>query len=296
LSERLREDGRVTAEEALELRRAVFPDGVVSRHEAETLIALEARVAPHDAAWAHAFVEALVDHVLQSSAYPGHVDDASLGWLESRFGKAGARETEVETLLKLMERSESAPARLSAFARERITALLAGRPIGGAETELVRRCLYAAAGAGATAVAEDEARWLFALDADSDGRANDPAWRDLFVKGVLNHLMGRRAPKLLQAEGMLSRQAWLGDREEGGPLPFFARAFDGGFDAFKTKLRQPGDADRLEAHYDAANAEAEEDAKLTLAEIAWTVGMAKEDRKRTANEEALLAELRKLEA
>ena len=54
--------------------------------------------------------------------------------------------------------------------------------------------------------------------------------------------------------------------------------------------------DRLEGHYVVANDDAEMDAELTLSEIAWTVGMTKEDGKRTANEEALLAEIRKLEA
>ncbi len=53
--------------------------------------------------------------------------------------------------------------------------------------------------------------------------------------------------------------------------------------------------DRSEAYYEAANANAEEDAELSLAEVAWAVGMTREDAKRTANEEALLAEIRKLE-
>ena len=53
--------------------------------------------------------------------------------------------------------------------------------------------------------------------------------------------------------------------------------------------------DRLEAHYAAVNSAAEQDAKLTLEEIAWAVGMARADRKRTANEELLLAEIKKIE-
>lgn len=296
LTEKLGADASVTPDEALELRRAVFPDGVVSREEAEALIALEAKVEEHDPAWAHAFVEALVDHMLQAGAYPGHVDESAAGWLESRFGPDGARETEVETVLKLLERAESAPPRLNAFARNRVQLYLKGRVMGAAETDLVRRCLYAASGCGATSVTEDEARWLFALDAESAGRSNDPAWRDLFVKGVLNHLMGRRAPALLQAQGMLARQNWLQQPENDNVVTFMASAFDGGLGAWWKKVRSPGDVDRLEAHYEAQNAAVEADARLTLEEIAWAVGMTREDRKRTANEEALLAELRKLES
>ncbi len=148
LADQLADDKTISADEALELRKAVFPDGVVSREEAEMLISLAARVANSDAAWSHAFVEAITDHVLAAGAYPGHVDEATVSWLTTRFGKEGPRETEVEAVLKILERAESAPEYLSAFARERVGALLALAPVGAAETETVRRCLYASSGSG----------------------------------------------------------------------------------------------------------------------------------------------------
>jgi hypothetical protein len=295
LMDQLAADRAVSADEALELRRAVFPDGVVSREEAEALIALAARVANTDEVWTQAFVEAVTDHVLQAGPYPGHVDEAMASWLASRFGAEGPRETEVEALLKILERAESAPDYLSAFTRDRVAALLAGNPVGDAETELVRRCLFASAGSGRVAVTEDEARWLFELDAESATRSNSPAWTDLFVKAVLNFLMGRRAPELLEAQGMLARQAWLRS-ETKGVAASLASIFSGGWSEYKAKVQQRDVLDRWETHYEEANAAAERDAKLTLEEIAWTVGMTKQDGKRTANEEALLAELRKLEA
>ncbi len=43
-------------------------------------------------------------------------------------------------------------------------------------------------------------------------------------------------------------------------------------------------------------AEMREDERLTLAEIAWAVGMSREDGKRTANETALRNKLREIEA
>lgn len=295
LADKLAADAVVSAEEALELRRTVFPDGIVTREEAEVLIALEARVANTDEAWTAAFVEAMVDHVLASGHYAGHVDEANAGWLMARFGSDGARATELEVVLKALERSDSAPESLSAFARERVGRTLAGRAVGVAEAELVRRCLYAAAGHGATSVTEDEARWLFALDAESADRDNAPEWGDLFVKAMLNHLMGRRAPQLLEQNGMMARKAWLASKPS-SPLASVATMFDGGARGFLAKVRQDGMLRRLERHYEQANAAAEQDAELTLAEIAWTVGMTKEDGKRTKNEDALLAELRALEA
>jgi len=292
LADQLAADGAVSAEEALEVRKAVFPDGVVSREEAEMLVALAARVANTDEAWTHAFVEAISDHVLQAGAYPGHVDEATTSWLVTRLGQDGPRETEVAAVLKILERAESAPEYLSTFARSRISALLAGHPVGPAEVELVRRCMFASAGSGRIAVTEAEARWLFALDAESDGRDNDPSWRDVFVKGVLNYLMARQAPALLEAKDMMARQAWL-EAPTSGVVGIFGGMFKGGW---KDKVRSSDQVEGWEGHYAAANDAAEAYAKLTLAEAAWAVGMTREDGKLTANEKALLAEIREIEA
>lgn len=291
LSEHIAADRFISAEEAFQLRQAIFPDGVVSRQEADVLISLEGRVANSDEAWSQAFVVGIVDHVLASGEYPGHVDENTTSWLMSRFGDDGARETEIEVLLKTLERSESAPASLAAFARKRVATWLAGKPVGASETEFIRRALYVASGAGAISVTEDEARWLFAIDAESDGRANDAGWTDLFIKGVLNYLMGRRSPELLDAEDMISRQAWLesGNRGVGN---FFGRMFGQGYGQ-KVSYKE---VDAFEAHYERVNAEHAEDERLTLAEIAWAVGMTREEGKRTANESALLAKLREIEA
>lgn len=295
LTERLSADARISAEEALDLRRAVFPDGVVSREEAAVLIDLEAKVANTDPEWAHMFVEALTDHMLGTGQFAGHVTEADVSWLEAQFGANGARATELAVLLKLMERAESAPESLSAFTRKRLAKLLAGAPIGAAEVELLRRCIYAAAGSGATWVTEDEVHWLFAIDAESHERANHPSWGDLFVKAVMNHLLARKAPALLDAHDQVRRRLWASSLLSPKPAAFLARTFEGGLDGFRKRLAQPSDVNRLEAHYAASNAAAEQDAKLTLEEIAWAVGMARADRKRTANEELLLAEIKKIE-
>ncbi len=293
LADQLAADGVVTADEALELRRVVFPDGVVARDEAEMFIAIAARVANTDEEWTGAFVEAISDYVLSAGAFPGHVDEAMAAWLAAHFGKSGVRETEVLALLKVLERAESTPESLCAFTRQCVAEFMAGRPVGRTEVEFMRRCLYASAGSGRTAVTDVEARWLFDLDAESDGRENDPSWGDLFVKAVLCHLMGRRAPALLEANAMMARQAWLSAPTQGvGAL--LGGMFKGARPAFNVDEATP--AERWEAHYEAANDEMAADGQLTLSEIAWTVGMTKKDQKLTVNEKALLVEIRKLEA
>lgn len=296
LCEHIAADRFISAEEAFQLRQAIFPDGVVSREEAEVLISLEGRVANSDEAWSQAFVEAVVDYVLQAGEYPGHVDENTASWLMARFGDDGARDTEIEVLLKTLERAESAPASLAAFARKRVASWLAGRPICAQESEFIRRALYVAAGAGAVSVTEDEARWLFAIDAESDGRANDSAWTDLFVKGVLNHLMGRRTPAALEQGDMLRREKWFAAQAEGPHGDSVLTMFEGGLKGFWSRVTTPDDVTRMEARYEAIVAEMREDERLTLAEIAWAVGMTREDGKRTANESALLAKLREIEA
>ena len=163
--------------------------------------------------------------------------------------------------------------------------------LAASDVKLVRHCLYA----GDVFVTEDEARWLFALDAESDGRANDPAWGDLFVKAQLNHLMAAEAPALLDPENMRARQAWLEDTSR-KPVSNLSHIFSGGLKGYLEHVREPGMNEALEEDYAALNANAEEDAQLTLQERAWAVGMAKEDGKLTANERALLAELEKIQS
>lgn len=283
---------RISADEALKLRQQIFPDGVVSREEAEALISLEARVAETDPAWTGAFVEAIVDHVLENQLNPGHVTALSAQWLMDKFGQDGARETELEAILKILERCQSAPTSLCDYARTRLGAYVEGRAIGAADVELMRRALYA----GDAAVTDAEARWLFEVDAAHESFDNDAAWQDLFVKCVMNHLMGRQAPALLDAEGMLARQAWLRNEHKARPVGNLLDVFTGGWKRYRTSALELSDVDRLETYYEAANENAEEDAQLTLEELAYVNGLVARDGKRTANEEALLAELRKVEA
>ena len=133
------------------------------------------------------------------------------------------------------------------------------------------------------------------LDAESDSRANDPSWRELFVKAVLNHLMGAHAPALLDAAEMRARQAWLQNTKQ-TPVSNLWRIFSGGWSGYLAAVRSPSMVDALEADYAALNASAEADAQLTLQERAWAVGMSKQDGKLTGNEKALLAQLEKIQS
>jgi len=287
LADDIAADRFVSADEALRLRQQVFPDGIVSREEAEVLISLERRVANSDGAWSAAYVEAISDYVLQGDKFAGYVEASAVDWLKTQFGDGAPRGNQVEALLKVIERAQSAPPALFDFVRERLRALFAGNAINVADVELMRRCLFAGDGF----VTEDEARWLFAIDAESAGRANDPLWTDLFVKAQLNYLMGRQPSPLLDNDSMRARQAWLRDKKAG--LDFGAM-FKHGWKGFLASATEISPAGQLEAYYEAANQNAEQDAALTPVERAWAVGMTQDDGKLTPNEKALLAELEKV--
>jgi hypothetical protein len=284
-------DGKVSADEALALRKSVFTDGVISRDEADALVSLERRVANSDSAWAQAFAEAVVDHMLGCGVHPGHVDDAGAQWLMASFADATRAETCVEALLKVLERADSAPEALAEFVRARVAVSVAGKAMDKAEVEMVRRALYASAGSGTVAVTDSEVRWLFALDAESDGRANDASWQDLFVKASLCHVMGRSAPKHLEADALQAREARTSGPAEVSAKSILSRFTEGGLQGFVAKLREPGYYEGVENRYAEANASAEADAVLTPDEVAKMLGMSDDDGKRTANERALLAAL-----
>lgn len=292
LADDLAADRQISSDEALRLRKAIFPDGVVSRQEADVLLSLAERVSDADPAWSQAFVEAIVDHVLQAGVYPGHVDAESTAWLARSFAEADR--TGVETLLKIAERAESAPDDLMAFMRARVFDLVAGQPVSADGVELVRRAAYASGGAGGVAVNEAEVRWLFAVDAACDGFANDPAWQDVFVKVALCHVVGRSAPKALEHDALVARTARTPRPVTAASL--LSRFTEGGVSGFFAKLREPGFYQGVEDRYAEANVAAETDARFTAVEAAAMLGLSDEDGKRTANETALLTALAKLEA
>ena len=62
-----------------------------------------------------------------------------------------------------------------------------------AETELVRRILFAFGGDGNISITRQEAGILFDINDATDEKKNDPAWSDLFVKALANFLLSTSA-------------------------------------------------------------------------------------------------------
>lgn len=290
LVDQIAADGRVSADEALSVRRTVFPDGAVDRAEAAALFDLASRVANDDAEWAAAFVEAIGDHVLGADRF---VHDEDAAWLIANARDAGVLQSRL--LTKVLERAECAPEKLAAAAREALAARIGAGPLSAQDLVDIRTCLFALAGDGAVHVSEAELRWLFALDAATDGAENDPAWGDLFVKAALNHVMAVRAPEVISRGQQRANHDWLNSPVRPAPLAFLARFTEGGLATYRRRvgLRE---RDLFESHYEQRLAEAAEDGRLTTEEVARVVNLVRSDSRQTANEARLLGEVGWLQA
>jgi hypothetical protein len=300
--DKLAADGRVSQEEALEARRLVFTDGKVARAEADMLFMLNERVGGDDPAWAALFVEAIGDHLMQTGEPEGHVSEEGARWFAAAIGRDGSleRETELAALLKVLDRAESVPASLVSLARDlvyravvtgkgyvgRDAALVPGQ-IGETELALIKSMLYAAAGAGDVYVTREEAEWLFSIDAATEGRAHCPGWRDVFVNAVMNHLFAAGPSAMLGRDQMVARANWMNEKSAGIGA-FYARIFKGGVKGFADRLAQPGALADEAARADARESQANAAEALDLGEAAWLVARINADKRKTANERALI--------
>ncbi|CAN0368723.1 unnamed protein product, partial [Phaeothamnion confervicola] len=294
LIEKLAADGRISDTEAVEVRRAIFPDGAVSRAEAEALFHLNERVKGDDPAWDACFVEAICDHLMLADEPQGHVTEEGAYWLETRIGRDGVVEgpTELELVLKLMEKAQSCPTRLHEFARK--SALHAIRQNGGTIGEfdlvIIRRVLFAAAGAGNIAITREEAEWLFEIDEATAGNPHVSGWRDLFVSAVMNHLFAAGPSSLLDRDSMLRRANWLNSSPAGGTGAFLSRLIgrlsDGGVEGYASRAKYDA-AEQQHAYLDQRAVEAHVAEALDTGEAAWLVARMRRDGRRTVNEQAL---------
>jgi hypothetical protein len=75
------ERDRISFGDLRRLQRTVLPHGLLTREQAEVLIALEQTIARTDKAWAGYLVAALTDFVVWRSSSPGRVEPETAAWL-----------------------------------------------------------------------------------------------------------------------------------------------------------------------------------------------------------------------
>src|SRR5688572_15101514 len=114
--------GRVTAEHVRALRAALYGEGTAQPAEVEQLFAIDEVAADHDPAWAELFTEALTDLLVEQMEPHGYVSEANAEWLMARIAQDGAvkTDTELELLVKVLEKARTSPDRLAAFALNQV--------------------------------------------------------------------------------------------------------------------------------------------------------------------------------
>jgi hypothetical protein len=298
---------RISADHVSQLRRSLYNDGVAEAGEVERLFAMDEAAESADPAWCELFTEAVTDFLVEQQQPQGYVSEENAEWLMARLSRDRMvkTRTELELLVKVLEKAKSSPERLSAFALAQVKkAVVDGEgPLarGGAlepgrvtrdEVELMRRVLYAFGGEGNVAITRAEAEVLFDINDATAGADNDPAWSDLFVKAVANFMMAASDYAVPARQEALRRESWL-DQPTGGVADVFSRMAAGGLRGILKAYRQP---DGVEAAWAARNTrvESEEAAAATVSadEAAWLAGRIGRDGALHENEKALLRFIR----
>ncbi|MGZ8286290.1 MAG: hypothetical protein ACXW27_07670 [Allosphingosinicella sp.] len=294
-SSALEAGGAISPGDVLEIRRAVWPDGVVARAEAETIFELHRLANDPGPEWSAFLIEAIADTVLNATEPKAYVDDEAATWLIGQLDRDGrpVGAVELELVVKIVEKALNAPASLKAWALARIErSVLTGegatRQGGGirpgvvdeAEVNWLRRLVFASGGDGALVVSQDEAEMLWRIKDSTVGAANAPGWQKLFVQAVGNHLMAYSSYPPLERTEAARLETFMDDRRS-DVLGFLSRMRRPDFEG-AAKLFEPEEsAQDRDAAVDAA-------AAVTPSENAWLRFNVARDAKRDELEEALL--------
>ncbi len=303
----------IDSDDVLRLRQEVFGDGLISVREADAVLLLNERAIEQCQEWRDFYCEALTDYVVEQAEPRGYVSVDNAEWLVRQIARGGrvGTETELEMLIRVIERANSVPDTLSAFvlAQVAVTVIAGHGPaasahelkpgvIGEAEVELIRRILFAVSGDEGMAVSRREAEILFDLNDRTTEAENHPAWTDLFAKAVANHLMaisGYRVPDRVTA---LAREQWLDDTgiDPFGMLTRTVRSLGQLFSPENLKSTFKSDHTRMEEawldrndHFESEAAQAE---RVDRNEAAWLVERIGRDGTLHANERVVLMFLR----
>ena len=240
LAEQAMADGAITADEILSLRQGGWANATIDADEADAVFVLNDHLAEPTSEWSDFFVEALSEFIVHTVEPKGYVSEDQAEWLIERIDSNGRLDslTELELLVKVLEKAANVPDRLKAYALDQIEqAVLSGEgptrdggalekgTITDAETRLLRRMVYAGGGDRPAGVSQREADMLFRLKDATLGANNSPEWKRLFVQGVGNYLQGFGGQEQLSRERAAELETFMNNSAPsiGG---FFGRMFD----------------------------------------------------------------------
>lgn len=301
-------DGHLTDDDVVTLRRYIYGDMHVSLDEGAALFRLNdaGMTMPHS--WYEFFPEAVGDILVHQAQPAGYVSIENADWLIGQITSGGhvCTRTELDAVLHVLEKARQAPPALEQFALKTVAASVlsgdgatrSGRrltpgAISDGEVELLRRVLYAGAGCGGIAISKAEAEILFDLNDATRETENAPAWPELFVKAVANHLMALSGYAVPARDVALAREDWINKPGgfDGGISGFFKSMFSGGVGGVRAAY-EDGPAPSA-ARGVAMTAEIKNNEKVTEDEAAWLVARIGRDGVLHENEKALLRFIQK---
>lgn len=312
-AELIERPGMIGPRDVRHLRGEVFRDGLVSFAEAEAVFALDTAATQKCPAWTVFFVEALTDFIVNQAEPRGYVSLANAQWLIDRVSHDGHLDTvtELELLVKVLDRAQSSPDMLVRFVITEIgRAVLEGEgplacgrrlavgAIGEAEVELIRRVLYAFGGEAGISISRTEAEIMFDLNDRSIQADNHPAWGELFVKAIANYLMAAASYQAPPRAVALAREEWLEDDSID-----IRGTIIGAFAGLGQMFTQGFFDDVVDAHQQIERAWAERNRRVEVAEAAaaivgedeadWLIDRLSRDGIVHDNERALLSFIRR---
>jgi hypothetical protein len=216
--------GTVTNGDVMMLRDAVWTDETIPEPVVDALFTLNDTLTSHSTVWTDFFIEAIEYYLVDQCVPQGFVDETCADWLQERVDKNGrvASLTELELLVAIIERAESAPEDLRQYTIAQIeNVIVTGegptrtddvlRPntVDAIEVELLRRLIFAGGGEGAIIVDTSEADLLFRIKDATLAGDNASSWLRLFVQGVGNHLMAHSDYRPLSRDEALEFEQFL---------------------------------------------------------------------------------------
>jgi hypothetical protein len=302
--------GRISAEDVLKLRYSVFFKGVVTPADAEMVFMLNDRLGKTaDASWCLYFVEALTDYIVMQAEPSGYISNENADWLIDHVSRSGKVDNacEFELLVKTLERAKLSPVKLVTFALEQVKwgiisdecfmsdvrSCEAG-VVDRAETEMMRRILFAFGGDGNIAVTRQEAGVLFDINDATLEAKNDPAWSDLYVKALATFLMSTLGYEVPTRQEALRREAWL-DAPAPGLGYFMGQMLSGSLNALWDACTH-GSIDGEPKHNTASALTIGTEPKASAEDARWLADRIRRDHKLHANEVALINFLKRKQA
>ncbi|MEL6113400.1 MAG: hypothetical protein AAFR20_11420 [Pseudomonadota bacterium] len=305
-------NGFVSAADVLVLREQIFADGIVSRAEIGALLALAERAPDGDPEWADYFGEAAGDFYLREEIPHDYITEREFTDLKTLVTQFGPVVTPLvlSMLVKLMDDATATPPGMTDFICDQIKAQLIARAeketngdvrVTAQDAALIRKFLFAMGGEGNIAITQKEAMLLFDINDMTMSKTNDPAWSDLFIKAISNHLMAHIGYVPPTREEALAQYQWMSDHSVNVGA-FFERMVSGGLSALRTLYARQSDGDgarKSNSIYDDVldkrERMARESEEVTHSEADWLADRIGRDGILDDNERALLAYMRELQ-